>query len=57
MESWREQNKEHMRIINRFSEISDGKMLSVDKSRNELFNRSTFGSKGPGSLNYTLRRD
>jgi len=36
MENWREQNKEHMRIIHRFNEIGNGKMLAVDKSRNEF---------------------
>tara|TARA_B110000285_G_C14690498_1_gene408856 strand:- start:232 stop:408 length:177 start_codon:yes stop_codon:yes gene_type:complete len=58
MENWRDQNKEHKRIINRFNEIGRGKMLAVESSRNE-FNQShsTLQPREPGSLNYTLRRD
>lgn len=58
METWRDQNKEHLRLISRFNEIGNGKMLSVDKSRNDFdWTFSTLQQKEPGSLNYTLRKD
>ena len=58
METWRDHNKEHMRLISRFNDIGNGKMLSVDRSRND-FDRTltSFQQKEPGSLNYTLRKE
>ena len=46
-----------MRLIDRFNEIGKGKMLAVDKSRNEFNQSLSTLSKEPGSLNFNVRRE
>ena len=70
IETWRTQNKDHLRLISKFNEISKGKQLAVGRHDLPSRNLSTISlsntqdsnkmSKSPSairSLNFTKRKN